>query len=177
MRIWKVNRGVFFIILTVLFSSLFSSCAGASKTSDCIIEKVFAAIKAEDEEALKELFSENTVTADPDFDEKIHQLIEFIDGELVSYDDWGGGSENGGFNEDRTWRWKEISYNVVTTKETYCFAIKEYTIDSVDPDNLGINSLYVIKSADNPHYPEYAYWGDGDFMQGIYFNVIYEENS
>lgn len=162
------------MILSVLFSSLFSSCAGASKTSDCIIEKVFAAIEAEDEEALKELFSENTVTADPDFDEKIHQLIEFIDGELVQYDDWGGPGEDAEYNAEHTWLSKQHLFDVVTTEQEYRFAIKEYTIDSANPDNVGIYSLYVIQTEDDS-YIEYAYGGDGKWTSGIHFNLIFDE--
>ncbi len=139
-----------------------------------IIEQVFSAIEEEDEETLRALFAVNVVSVDPDFDEKITELIEFVDGELVTYDDWDGGGEESSFGEEGTWRYIKYSFDVETTETSYRLAIRTCTVDSEDASNLGIHSLYVIRHEDDP-YPKYAYGGDGKDTPGIHFNAVFEE--
>lgn len=156
-------------------SVLLTSCSFVDQMSPkSIIEQVFSAIEEEDEDALRALFAVNVVSADPEFDAKITELIEFVDGDLVSYDDWGGGGEEASFGEEGTRRYSNYSFDVETTETSYRFAIRTCTVDSEDANNLGIHSLYVIRQEDDP-YPEYAYGGDGKDTPGIHFNAVFEE--
>lgn len=136
-----------------------------------IIVKLFSAIESQDKELIYDLFSKNAINSDCEFDNKIDELIDFVSGELVTYDDWGGPGEDAEHNAEYTLVSKQYSYDVATTEGKYRLAIKEYTIDTANPDNIGICSLYVIKAEDDP-YTEYAYGGDGNWTIGIHFNVV-----
>ena len=137
-------------------------------------EEVFFALKEKDEDSLKSLFSQNTVESDPEFDEKISELVEFIKGTPVSYDkddcteyshtekDDGKYSEGYG-----------CSYDIETTEDTYRIAFFYYSQNTFDPKEIGIISFHIIRGADDPNYPMYIYWGDGTWNPGIHFNVYY----
>lgn len=147
-----------------------------NKQNEEIIVGVFSAIKEQDKEAIRGLFSKKAINSDCDFDKKVDELFDFIQGELVTYDDWGGPGEDAEYNAEYTWLSKQHSYDVITTEQKHRLAIKEYTIDSANPDNIGIYSLYVIKTEDDP-YAEYAYGGDGKWEPGIHLNVFFDETS
>ncbi len=92
----------------------------------------------------------------------------FFQGEITKYDDWGGPCIETGKNDGErqgTWKSLQSTYDVVTNKGEYRFAIQEYISDTGDPKNIGINSLYIIKSEDSDM--QYAYRGDGEWTQGI----------
>ena len=175
----KRYKCILLIIAVLTWLLLFVSCTGEFgilPKYEEPIKKVFAAVEAKDEETLKSLFSENTVAADPEFDTKVHELIEFIDGALVSYnedDSIAGRGEEREKNEDGYSIMYIYSYDVETTQQSYRIAITEYVTDTIDPGNLGISSFYIIKSEDDPNYPQYRYGGDGSQEPGIHFNVYY----
>ena len=64
-------------------------------------------------------------------------------------------------------RWEKLFswFNVVTDKERYVFFILQYSVDTFDPDNVGVYSLRVVKEADE--YTQMTYWTDME-IPGIY---------
>jgi len=139
------------------------------------MDTVLEAIKNKDKDALKAMFSKKAISQAGNFDESINQLFEFFQGDFISYNDWGGP----GAYEDRNYGdiQKELdsTYDVTTSKQKYRFAIKEFTADTVNPDNVGIWSLYIIKMEDTD--PQFAYLGDGKDTPGINFNKINEQDN
>lgn len=97
-------------------------------------------------------------------------LFDYYGGDFVSYNNWGGP----GVEETREdgYRLKEFysTYDVKTSERTYRFAMQDVTIDIVNPDNVGIRSLYVIKMEDDTD-PLFAYRGDGKNTPGINMNI------
>ena len=138
------------------------------KVANKRFEQILDAIENSDENALKKLFSQKSIAVDNDLEESIFELFDFYQGELVYYNNWSGPIVEEGKNDDgtsRSYKFMESTYDVETSKQKYCFAIKEYVSDTADPDNVGIYSLYVIL-AENTNI-QFAYWGDGKWTSGI----------
>ena len=174
MRRLSITIGSFMLIVSCMLTSCsFREIAmfrNERHNGDIIVE-LFSAIEKRDEKAIRDLFSKSAIHSDGEFDARIDELFDFVQGELVSYDDWGGPGEDAEKNAEYTWLSKQYSYDVVTTEGKYRLAIKEYTMDTANPDNVGIYSLYIINAEDDP-YTEYAYGGDAQWTIGIHFNVV-----
>lgn len=131
-------------------------------------EQILDTISNQDEKALKKLFSQKAITDTDVFDKSVIKLFDFFQGKVVEYDDRGALGVDGGKNDDgtgRNWKSMQSTYDVETSEGEYRFAIKEYTMDTADRDNIGIYSLYIIKAEDSDL--EFAYWGGGKWVPGI----------
>jgi len=135
------------------------------------MDKVLEAIKNKDNVELKALFSQKAIAQAEEFGQSIDDLIDYFQGDFVSYNDWGGPGSFDGLNDDGTGRnWKRIdsTYDVETSEQKYRFAIQEFVQDIADKNNVGVWSLYIIKMEDTDS--QFAYWGDGKNTPGINFN-------
>lgn len=135
-------------------------------------EELVKAIQNQDSDSLKLLFSEKSLKESQNAEEDIQALLDYFQGEMLSYNDWGGPGARGGMNADGTGRyWKCLyaTYDVETTQDQYRFAMEFMLQDTADADNVGIRSLYVIRLEDDPE-PQFAYRGDGENTPGININ-------
>ena len=171
------------ILFSFIIAFLFTSCSlGVPKMgmfdndrskSDKRFEQILDAIKTKNESALERLFSKKAISEAKDMNGSINELFIFFQGDVVSYNDWGGVASFGGKNDDGTGRnWYSIqsTFDVKTSKEKYRFAIEEFTLDTADPNNVGILSLYIIKMKDDTD-SQFAYHGDNKWTPGINFNI------
>lgn len=145
--------------------------------ADQLFEEIIKALEEDNAEALKEWFSVSTCNAEEDFDESIHALLTFYDGSKVSYRRFGPGSSAA--REGSTER-KEIeaSYDITTTTAVYRMVIKFCTVDTENPDNIGVTSLYITKAENSDM--NFAYWGSGEMNIGIHIeqpSLPEQENS
>ncbi|MCO7136717.1 DUF5104 domain-containing protein [[Clostridium] leptum] len=181
-------KRIFLFLLLAALSLCFTSCyfsltglTGPHKlerffdndaqVAEDTLEKLLSAIENKDEAGLKELFSQKAIAEDPDLDESILRLFDFFQGEILSYDDWGGPFSGMSRNGDgNSYKYLESTCDVETSKQNYRFAVQQFTIDTANPDNIGISSLYVILFEDTDE--QYAYLGDGEWTPGI--NVVTE---
>ena len=62
----------------------------------------------------------------------------------------------------------ESSFVVKTDVCEYRFAMQYIT--KGHPENIGITSLYVIRTTDDKNL-DYMYWGDGNFTPGIHIAI------
>lgn len=135
------------------------------QTANKRFEQILKAIQDKDKSALKGLFCKQALADAKDIDESITNLFDFFQGEVVSCDDWGGP----GVDELREYgqRTKEVrsTYDVETSEQKYRFAIKEFTVDTIHPENVGVYSLYIINAKDTDE--KFAYGGDGNWTPGI----------
>ena len=132
-------------------------------------EELITAVQKQDVAAVQSLFSQNALREAQDMEEAVRALFDYYQGEMISYDDWGGANLAGGMNDDGTGRrWTALysTYDVETTQDKYRFAMEFMLQDTADADNVGIRSLYVIRLADDPE-PQRAYRGDGEDTPGI----------
>lgn len=161
-----------------MFSRLFDNDKDVANAK---MDKVLEAIKNKDKDSLKSMFSKKAIAEAENFDQSIADLFDFFQGDFVSYNDWTGPMVEEGRNDDgtgRNWKSTESTYDVDTSEQKYRFAIKGFTKDTADPDNIGICSLYIIKKEDTNE--KFAYWGDNKWTPGINFNkknVIPDEES
>lgn len=133
-------------------------------------EELTSAIQMRDEEQLTSLFSKESVKTSVEFDKAIEELFDYFEGSVESYDDWGGLYVSTEREEDQVLQVIESSYDVITTESEYRFAIQYVTKDTLNPDQVGVRSLYVIKMEDDTD-PQYAYWGDGKNTPGINIGI------
>ena len=101
-------------------------------------EEVMENLQTGDAESLKAMFC-NELKAGDNFDEKISEVISFIDGKIISYD-IGGGSGGKGKS------WEELSphiYNIKTDKNKYYTIFLSIYIENKDENKLGIHDLNI----------------------------------
>ena len=133
------------------------------KKADTRLEQVLDAIKSKDNETLKSMFSKQALDEAEDFDDSIDYLFEFFQGEDICW-------ESNGMSVDETndygHKTKKLDsmYYVNTDKQKYIFYLIECTIDTDNPDNIGLYTLRVIKAEDrDTQFCKYQ-----DMKAGIY---------
>ena len=144
-----------FLIFTTVFS--FSSCLRFEKTEEEYTEeyvnKLLRAIEDKDKEAVKALFSKNTINEHEDFDEDVESLFDLF------YDLWSSScrmnwSGFGSIKKDLRVLVIEDAYYVETisddSSEEYIFAFVLCAKDKKEPDNVGFIALNVILLDDKP---------------------------
>ncbi len=119
-----------------------------------------------DKEGIKSFFAQNKISALTDFDESVEELLLYYDGESISFERHSTGVE-----EDKdsgiVRKWYNMSYDITTDVAIYRMAFYWCAKDTGDEGNVGIESFYIIKSMDDPRYPQYTYRGDGLWTPGI----------
>lgn len=178
------RKFVFVILLGLVITLLLNSCSlgglnmqgrlydNDESIANARMDKILEAINKKDKNTLKEMFSKKAITNSKNIDKSIDDLFSFFKGTVISINDWGGPGASEGMNDDgtgRNWKYIDSTYDVKTSKQKYRFAIREFTIDTANKDNIGICSLYIIKEEDDTD-PKFAYWGDGNFTPGINLN-------
>jgi hypothetical protein len=168
------------IFLCIILSMFLCACSTGgdgvmldadAKKANKQFEKVIEALESKDTAMLTSLFSLNSIQTLDNFDESIEQIMNYYVGEKVSYNKDGGAALVESSVEDGEYiQTMQSTYDLYTTKGAYRVAIKSVSKDTVDPNNIGIHSLYIIKMSDDT-YPEYAYWGDALFTPGINIGI------
>ena len=174
----KIAMLLFIIVGTILISACqLDSGKLFNDDSEIMNEKmdeVLDAIKNKNSSALKEMFSINTVVNLENFDDSINELFDFFEGDIISYDDFGNPTGSGDEWSDGEYKKNiESTYDIVTSVKKYRMAIYLITDDTVTPENIGIQSIYIIEFDKDPN-SEFAYWGYGKDTPGININKIYE---
>lgn len=116
--------------------------------ADARMDQLFNAIKEQDKDALKDVFSQKALVKSGNFDVGVEYLLSFVQGEALSwnredspivFDD----VEDGGKTKKLvTW------YAIDTDEQSYLVFLVDYPIDTIDPENAGLYSLRIITSED-----------------------------
>jgi hypothetical protein len=128
---------------------------------------VISAIKSQDNTQLVALFSKVVQGETSDLGENSKNFIKFIQGEIVSFSN----ASEAGVGIDADYEYgkmrKEMQsvFHIETSRQKYYIAIKECTRDDSDNNNVGVISIYIIKSED--WNEDYIYRGDGKWTPGI----------
>lgn len=145
----------------VLKSFLFPKANNGLFTSDEQLadermEQIVSAIRANDKEALKSLFSQKSIEACADWDDEVNALFDFLQGDISSWERVSCPS-----NESVEYGKRTLmilpKFEVVTDVEEYRFYLIDYAIDTIDPDNEGVYMLEVCKLSYNG---EWESWMD-----------------
>ncbi len=112
---------------------------------DCFINK--------DGETLKSFFSEYVIENYPDLDTQIETALNFLDGEIVSYDE-PFSRAMGSF--DRKYYGGDTS-NIITDKDTeYRIIFHGYLTNDEKPKKIGVNCITVINMTEGAKLPHDA---------------------
>lgn len=158
-----------FIISSILILCmlLLSSCSGRGraemlnrdndeKTAEAVLEHVVEAIKNQDIDTLRAIFSKQAMDDADDFNGEVDHLFGFIQGKIDSWEKSDGPTvfESNNYGHKK----KEVSsyYYVNTNKQKYFFLLRDYPVDTNHPDNVGLYMLLVVKAKDE----EKIYDGD-----------------
>ena len=142
------------------------------KSNEAVADAMFAnildAMQTKEEARLIALFSKNIQKANPELQENARNFVEFLQGEIVSFSraaDSGVGVET----EQTDGKWKQTiqsSFAIVTSEYTYYLAMKECTKDDFDPNNVGVQSIYII--CEDNWKQEYVYRGEKEWAPGVH---------
>ena len=124
------------------------------------------AIQTQDINTLKSLFSKNALKEAENLDESIRHLFDYLQGELVSYNNWGGPGVKAEMEYGDYQEVYDATYDFETAQDKYRLWIEIITVDTTDADNVGIRSLYIIRFEDDTDQ-NCAYRGDGAYTPGI----------
>lgn len=94
------------------------------------------------------MFSERAVNEAKDLNGRLDYLLEFIQGDIISWKAIVSGATDGVYNYGSRMTKSRSWYSVKTDKEEYLFFLLEYPEDTEHPDNVGLYMLQVIKMAD-----------------------------
>jgi len=131
---------------------------------DTTFTSITNAISSKNKSDIKELFANNVISQDVAFEESLDLLLSFVQGEIASIDKKGSSgatSSDGDYKSVIEQAW----YIVKTDEECYIFVIVECLEDTMNPKNVGVHTLRVLREADKEKY--FASWDDV-MIPGIY---------
>ncbi len=135
-----------------------------NKIADTHFNKIMEALKNEDKEGLKRMFSPNALKEAKDIDGGIDYIMKFYKGNIKSKDCALEVSDHKN-NGEKTKEMKAF-YTVKTDKDTYIVFFIDDLVDKKNPDNVGLYMLQIIKESDRAK--EFDWGGDKTRSAGIY---------
>ena len=136
-------------------------------------EEFLNSVEDGDNEAIKALFAPNALSKVDDMEKAIMDLLEYYQGEHSDFY-MEGPMTSLEKHDGHIRKQMDGTYDVSTDKGDYRIAIRYVHIDTLNPDNVGIWYVYIIKVEDDPNQ-EYAYWGDGKETPGINIGLVWPE--
>lgn len=118
-----------------------------NEKADTRLELVLDAIKSNDKESLKSMFSKQALNEAKDFDGSIDYLFEFFQGKDISWER-NGLSVYETINYGHKTMQLYSTYYVNTDIQEYIFDLIECIVDSDNLENIGLYTLRVIKAED-----------------------------
>ena len=129
------------------------------------LEQLLEGIKNQDNDTIRNLFSKKTIDDVGNLDECVEDLLCFFQGKIESYDDWASVGTDSIKEHGKIRTELQSTYDVMTSEQKYHMAIKECTVDTFNPNNVGVISVYIINDEDWKE--SFAYRGDGKWTPGI----------
>ena len=150
----KFILGLLLLISMTLLSScmsggsMFININNDTKKADTRMENILEAIKDEDKDAIKQMFSKQAFNEIEDFDAKIDCLFDIVQGEPESWKSVGDPvkyeKNDYGHKTKKLCAW----YDVETDKGAYVIMFWDRTVDTDNPDNVGLFILNAVTAED-----------------------------
>ena len=138
------------------------------------LNAILEAAVAQDAAAIKAQFAPNAVAAQPELDDQIETLLDYYAGKPWEIDSPGCmtmDSSNADGTGGRTSSFQ--MHGMILTDRFYRFSLRGISVDTKNPDNVGIWALFLLQ-VDQP--TDYAYCVAGeDDMVGIYVDLPAEQ--
>ena len=128
------------------------------------------AIENEDKESVKSLFSKNTTSNIQNFEASIDCLFEYFKGTAPAWNDQCPQVVDGENEEGNKKIIVTSSYDIKTSEDSYRISFKACRMDTANPNDVGIWSLYIISLKDDIN-SQHTYWGDGMNTPGINIGI------
>ena len=138
------------------------------------LNAILEAAVAQDAAAITAQFAPNAVAAQPELDDQIEALLDYYAGKPWEIDSPGCmtmDSSNADGTGGRTSSFQ--MHGMILTDRFYRFSLRGISVDTKNPDNVGIWALFLLQ-VDQP--TDYAYCVAGeDDMVGIYVDLPAEQ--
>lgn len=136
------------------------------KKANQLVNELISSIENKEENNIATVFAKTVSANTEEFEESVSALMDYYTGNMVSCNSEYEPYSSGVYTTERTCEYIYCSYSVTTDKSDYYFYLKIVTRDTVNADNIGIYSLYVIEQSkyDNK---DIFYSGDGFETPGI----------
>lgn len=163
---------LFSLFATVLLSSCLLRGGGGRRIilddsdmkADARLEQILEVLAKNDKDGLKAMFSKQALSEAKDFDGQADYLFDFFQGTVESWKRTGFTAPmeiKNGKKSVELISW----YTVTTDKDIFCFFVIDYSVDTFNPDNVGLYTLSAIKEKDEE--TQFTYWQDME-IAGIY---------
>lgn len=93
------------------------------------------------------MFSPKALSEASDFDDCLEYFFELVQGKPVSWEQNRFGS-SGSYDHGKKSIKLSSWYILTTDKDKFMFYITDYTIDTLDPDNVGFYTVRAIRAED-----------------------------
>ena len=151
-------KKIFLMLLTVIFTLLTSCRSSQTECNEWImdgrykalasekqtVEKLMEYIQAGDADSIYQVFSETTKNASDNLRDKIEELIEFVNGEMISWRYNIGGPFDSTFQDNKIMRNRMIEFFIQTEQTRYVCILRDVIQDGFNPDNEGFYSITVF---------------------------------
>lgn len=134
--------------------------------ADAQLEQVLEAIKNQDKDALRGMFSKQALDEAENLDGRMDYLFGFIQGDIESWETIVHGATNESINYGSVVKNSSSWYYVNTDKQKYLLFFLECIINTDHPENGGVYMLQVIKAEDKK--AQFNGGGPGTRCAGIY---------
>ena len=138
------------------------------------LNAILDAVVAQDAAVVKAQFAPNAIAAQPELDDQIEALLDYYAGKPWEIDSPGCmtmDSSNADGTGGRTSSFQ--MHGMILTDRFYRFSLRGISVDTKNPDNVGIWALFLLQ-VDQP--TDYAYCVAGeDDMVGIYVDLPAEQ--
>jgi len=149
-------KSLLLLMILVVFALISCSIGGSrteminnsniEKDMEARLEKIVEAINRKDKEALEAVFSKKSRSDSNDIVESINSLFDFIQGTINTRERASGSTvfESNDYGHQII----EVSsyYFVNTDIQKYFFLLRDYPVDTDNPDNVGVYTLLVVRA-------------------------------
>ena len=138
------------------------------------LNAILEAAVAQDVAAIKAQFAPNAIAAQPELDDQIEALLDYYAGKSWEIDSPGCMTMDSSNADGTGGRASSFQmHGMILTDRFYRFSLRGSSVDTKNPDNVGIWALFLLQ-VDQP--TDYAYCVAGeDDMVGIYVDLPAEQ--
>ena len=138
------------------------------------LNAILEAAVAQDAAAIKAQFAPNAIAAQPELDDQIEALLDYYAGKSWEIDSPGCMTMDSSNADGTGGRASSFQmHGMILTDRFYRFSLRGISVDTKNPDNVGIWALFLLQ-VDQP--TDYAYCVAGeDDMVGIYVDLPAEQ--
>ena len=111
------------------------------------MEQIISAVKNNDREALRSVFSKKALKEADNFEDGIDYLFNFLQGDISSWER-DGLSCSESISYGKKSKLLRFGFTVKTDIDNYLLFVMDYNVDTINADNEGVYTLEITRLAD-----------------------------